>query len=31
MIYMMSGLVIACCTTLITISYVLRRRAWRDL
>lgn len=31
MIYMMSGLVIACCTTLITISYVIRRRACREL
>lgn len=31
MIYMMSGLVIACCTTLILISYVIRRRAWRKL
>lgn len=34
MIYMMSGLVIACCTTLIiisTISYVIRRKARLDL
>lgn len=31
MIYMMSGLVIACCTTLIIISYVIRRKARLDL